>query len=369
VRIVYFCNNIGYAGGLDRIVIEKANYLSTKHTLYFITTGQENKEYFYDLSINIKHIDYSDYKGFNNIFFSKKKFQRIIANINPDIIIAVTGKESLVLPFFEKSIPKIKEMHFSREHRFIQARNKSFIRKIALRLLDKIEVWSYKKYDKVIPLTYEDEKKWPLDNLQVIYNFKTIESTEKALLKNKNVATVGRLDYQKGFDMLLKAWGIVCIHNRDWVLNIYGDGTLKDELIQLSNELMISNRVIFHGNVKNIKKEYLRSSIYVLSSRHEGLPLVLPEAMECGVPIVSFDCPSGPKDIISNNENGLLIENGNIYLLAKGIEALIYNTEKRIQMGQKASEKAQEFSKDIIMAEWEQLFDTLVLRKGRNDFN
>jgi glycosyltransferase involved in cell wall biosynthesis len=360
MTILYFCNAINKAGGLDRIVIEKANYLSKKHNVYILTTKQPEKEYFYPLDSNVKHIDYSEFEGSNSIWFSKKKFKKIINKINPDIIIAPTGKESMVLPFFDKHIPKIKEMHFSREHRIIQASEKGIFKKIVLKLLDRLEVWVYKKYDAVTPLTYEDAKKWPLDNLQVIYNFKTITSTEQALLKNKAVISVGRLDYQKGYDLLLKAWNIVCKQNNDWILDIYGDGVLKEELIKQAKDLNIANRVIFHGNVKDIKEKYLNSSIYVLSSRHEGLPLVLPEAMECGLPVVSFACPCGPKDIIENNVDGILVDNGNVEKLAQEILKLIYSKETREKIGNNARNKAKNFTKEKIMSKWEKLFNKLI---------
>jgi len=365
MKILYFCNAIDKAGGLDRIIIEKANYLSKDNEVFIVTTNQKNKKYFYSLSNNIKHIDFSDYRC-SNLLFSKKCFNKIIDEIKPDIIIVATAKESIFLPFFNHNIPKIKEIHFSKNHRRIQNKNSNFLKKIFIYIADYLEYFVAKMYDKLVVLTYEDAKNWNLNNTKVIYNFKTITSSKTSSLDNKNIIAVGRLDYQKGFDLLLKAWAIVKKNNKlDWKLNIYGEGKLETELKELAKKLNIDKSVIFHGNVKDIKSKYLNSSIYILSSRHEGLPLVLPEAMECGLPIVSFKTPCGPKDIITDNKHGYLVENYDISMLAKKILILINNSSLREQMGKEAKERAKDFDKDKIMQEWIELFkETIKSRKG-----
>ena len=116
MNIVYFCNFVATSGGLDRIVISKANYLSKKHNVYIVTTQQKEKKYFYDLDKRVKHIDFSEYGYNNSILFWKKIFKKIMGRIHPDVIITPTGKESFLLPFLDKHTPKIKEMHFSRHY-------------------------------------------------------------------------------------------------------------------------------------------------------------------------------------------------------------------------------------------------------------
>jgi len=356
MKIVYFCNFIGTSGGLDRIVIAKANYLSQKHDVFIVTTNQQEKKYFYPLDAKVKHIDFSEYGRVRPLWFEKQKFHKIMNDINPDIIISPTGKESLVLPFFDHSIPKIKEMHFSRYHRTLNMQNKNFLKKILIKMMDKIELKVFSKYDKLIPLTYEDQKQWDLNNTEVIYNFKSFESKHIASLDSKVVISVGRLEYQKGFDMLIQAWKKVCQHDDAWMLHIYGEGTLKEKLVELSKKLDIAHRIIFKGNVENINKAYLSSAIYAMSSRHEGMPLSLIEAMECGLPIVSFDCPCGPKEIINNTENGFLIKNMQSQSLAEKLLLLMHDSKIRMLMGIKAKDSAREFDKNKIMKKWEKLF-------------
>ncbi len=360
MNIVYFCNFIGTSGGLDRIVIAKANYLSEKHQVYIVTTNQKDKEYFYPLDLGVRHIDYSDYNGSNNIWFSKNKFRKIMEEIKPDIIIAPTGKESLVLPFFDRKTPKIKEMHFTRNYRKIHHAAANIFLKTIIGLVDRIERRVYGMYDKVIPLTHEDDEEWKLGNTEVIYNFKTFEENMLPDYGSKVVMSAGRLEHEKGFDMLLAAWSKVCKTNDDWFLHIYGEGMLEKELSELAKKLQIGERVIFKGNVENIAKEYLKSSIYVMSSRHEGMPLTLIEAMECSLPIVSFACPSGPREMIDSGKNGFLAENENYVDLANKLLILIESEERRKNMGKKSKSKSKEFDKKFIMKQWERLFEDLI---------
>lgn len=367
MRILYFCDLISIPGGLPRVIIEKANYLSKDNDVFILTTKQSDKVNFYTLSSNVIHLCYQEYSGTNNILFSKKKFNYIISIVKPDVIIAATGKESMLLPFFDRKKPKIKEMHFSHNYRSIHNVNAHILKRMAIKIINVIEPWVYSKYDAVVPLTYEDEKRWKLGNTTVIYNPSTMEVNKTASLGCRTVIAVGRLSHEKGFDLLLNAWEKVCNNNNDWMLNIFGDGPLKNKLIQLSNKLKISHRVSFEGNVKDIREKYLKSSIFVMSSRHEGLPLTLIEAMECGLPVVSFNCQSGPAEIIKNEVNGFLVPNEDVKELANKLLDLIKDKEKRVLFGNNSKKDTNKFNKQLIMKQWDELFKEVIknrLAKG-----
>ena len=219
--------------------------------------------------------------------------------------------------------------------------------------------------DKFVVLTHEDAAYWKgLSNLTVIPNPITIEQGIYSDCTSRQVIAVGRYTYQKGFDLLIPAWKIVNENHPDWTLNIYGGGD-KEDLQQMIDNLGLSSTLKLNDPVSQIREKYQQSSIFVLSSRFEGLPLVLMEAMSCRLPSVSFTCPCGPKDIIHDGEDGILCENGNIESLAAGICQLIEDEQLRKEMGKKAAQNIQKFAINRIMQQWDYLFQDLV-RKNRD---
>ena len=178
-------------------------------------------------------------------------------------------------------------------------------------------------------------------------------------LENKQVIAVGRYMPQKGFDRLIDAWKIVSQKHPDWVLKIYGDG-MRDKLQEQINRLNIKQSCVLEHSVSDIVEKYCESSIFTLSSRFEGFGMVIIEAMACGVPPVSFDCPCGPKDIIEDKKNGLLVPNGDVLTLADKICFLIENKDIRKTMGNEAKKSVQKFQIDRIASQWKNLFENIV---------
>ena len=159
--------------------------------------------------------------------------------------------------------------------------------------------------------------------------------------------------------MLISAWQIVAIKHKDWILNIYGDGSLRNELKKQINDLNVSSSCILNSATDNIMSKYLESSIYVMSSRTEAFGLVLIEAMSCGLPCVSFDCPFGPSEIIHNSIDGILVEPNNIIKLADSINFYIENEAMRLKAGVNARMNVERFNPDIIMRKWTDLFQSV----------
>lgn len=235
----------------------------------------------------------------------------------------------------------------------------NFIAELKFKIRKKLMHLGAKKYQAFVVLTNENLKEWNLNNLKVIPNPLSFYPETKSILKNKKVITVGNHGFQKGYDRLLKSWKDIANKNPDWKLEIYGKIDDEKQHIKLAESLGLSNSVSFFNPVKDIQSKYLDASIYAMSSRSEGFGMVLIEAMACGLPCVSFDCPSGPKDIITNNIDGFLVENGNTKLFSKKIDALINNIELREQMGQQARKKAKSYLPEIIVPMWDDLFKAL----------
>jgi glycosyltransferase involved in cell wall biosynthesis len=172
---------------------------------------------------------------------------------------------------------------------------------------------------------------------------------------------VGKQGYQKGYDLLLHSWKLVYQQHPDWHLEIYGTIAAEYKLQELAESLDITNAVHFFKPVQDIQTKYLDASIYAMSSRFEGFGMVLIEAMACGVPCVSFDCPHGPADIITHGEDGFLIENGNIKQMSDAIIHLIQDESLRIKMGTAAKQNVQRFLPENIIYQWDALFKSLMV--------
>ena len=236
--------------------------------------------------------------------------------------------------------------------------NPTVVRKVKAHLKTWKRIFHVRKYDKLVVISKADLKNWRryTSKAQLIYNPVTIECTHVADSKAKAVISVGRLDYQKGFDYLINVWSVVSRKHPDWHLDIYGDGPLRQQLQKLIDSQNLCTSVTLCGRTSAISEEYAEHSVYVMSSRAEGFPLVLLEAASCGLPLIAFDCPSGPSEIIEDGKNGFLITQvGDISRMAECICQLIESEKQRNVMGEKAKEIAQRFSVDNIIPQWREL--------------
>ncbi|WP_304265731.1 glycosyltransferase family 4 protein [Phocaeicola plebeius] len=371
MKIVYSINGTYNSGGMEKVLCHKANYFSEKlgYEVTIITTEQKGRPNFFNFSNKIKFIDlginydddnnknifirlYQSYKKRKIHFF---KLMQVLEIIKPDICISMFDRDFSFLYKIKDGSKKILEFHFCKKMKVIEQRN------IIMKVIQyfRINTWGniVKKYDKFVVLTEEDKNDWgKLKNITVIPNSISLTSNEQAKLQNKNILSIGRASYQKGFDLLLKAWAQSTKKHQDWQLTIVGGGN-KDYMMDLIKKLRIGNNVILKQPTTEISKEYLNASIYVMSSRYEGLPMVLIEALNYGLPIVSFACPCGPKDVIGDNIGGILVEKKyNIKELSCAINRVIENKEERLKMGDEAVKKAQFYSEKIIMKRWTELF-------------
>lgn len=182
---------------------------------------------------------------------------------------------------------------------------------------------------------------------------------------NKIISAAGRLTPQKGFDRLIPAFARVVDAVPDWQLRIYGDGRETKRLRRLINEHHLYNHVLLMGRTDQLDRELAKSSMYVLSSRFEGLPMVMIEAMSHSLPVVSFDCPTGPGDVLSHNIDGILVPPGDVEGLADAMQALVADVGTRRKMGTAARETATMYGPDAVTPQWEELFADLVrTRRG-----
>jgi glycosyltransferase involved in cell wall biosynthesis len=382
MKLVYLNQDIFNSAGMERMLTNKANYFAEKkgYEVYIITTDQNNRTPFFQLSDKIKIIDlginYFEYTD-NNIFkkvylFFKKnreyrmKLNSILTALSPDIVITLMFKNLDFLYKIKDGSMKIVELHFSKNGRkqLLGESKWSRFHSYIYNVRGKIETKLIAKYDYFIILTEEDKKLWgtSLKNIKVIPNYLPHYPSKKALLEQKYVLSVGRLDYQKGYDILIPIWKEVVKKCPDWKLHIYGNGPMKSLLVEMIKKEDLTTSVSIFPPTKDILQKYSSSSIYVMSSRFEGLPLVLIEAMAAGLPAVSFKCKCGPTDVICDGVDGYLIEEGDKITYAEKLIELMEDENKRKKMGYSAHLNMQRYSEQNIMNQWESLFSLKITK-------
>ena len=376
MKIVYCLNSIRYLGGIQRVTVVKANALAEieENEVYIIVTDNKNgviteplspKVHLIDLDINYYEDDYkSRWNVLKGIFIKrrehKKRLASVLNEIQPDIVISVGQSEKNMIPSIKGKWKTIREFHFVKDYRLRQA--KSFF--------DKMLAWGgnwydfhfkIKGYDQIVTLTYEDkETNWKgWKNVSVIPNPSTFHTDQISSLSEKKVISVGRLTPQKNYASLIRAFKNVTEKHSDWILEIYGDGPQEVELKSLITQLNLEKHVFLKGFSPNVKEVIINASIFALSSVFEGFGLVIVEAMACGLPIVSYACPCGPKDIISEGKDGFLVNINDEIALANKINLLIENEKLRKQMSNAVIIKSEQYSIENITSMWMHLFTNL----------
>ncbi|WP_036913041.1 glycosyltransferase family 4 protein [Prevotella sp. FD3004] len=376
-KIVYFVGGLLSPNGMGAILSQKINYLAehTNYDLYMILTEKAGAPWFYDINPKVKWVNFDInfdeldvmpiYKKVLFYWLKQRKFRQMFTDylmkVRPDITVSICRREINFINNIKDGSKKVAEIHFARP--FYRRFEKPFFPKLINEWISNLWAGSLikqlKRLDRFVVLTKEDSKNWPeLTNLVVIPNFVFSNTSLKSDLSSKRVVAVGRYSWQKGFDMLIDAWKIVSARHPDWHLDIYGSGD-NISYQKLADELCLSSSVTCHKSVDHVYEKYSESSIYVLSSRYEGFGLVLVEAMGTGLPVVSFACPCGPRDIIEDGVSGYLVEAGDVRKMAEKICYLIENRDVRESMGQAAIARAGMFSRDQVMHRWIELFESL----------
>lgn len=377
MKILYIYSSIASLAGMERILTDKMNYLADvlNHEVYLITYEQGDHPLSFPLSSLVKHIDIDvlfyakwRYRFFVRLWHYcrmrkrfKERFYALLRQIQPDIMVSTIYSLPLLDMIVNAPIQskRILETHITKR---VLSKAKEFFRFSLLywggKMYDFYVMRQIRKFDVVVTLTHQDELLWKRKAKTVVSipNVLTFYPSESSDLEAKKVISVGRLVSQKGYDLLIDVWKLVNEKYSDWELHIWGNGSDKEVLLQRITQANLEHSLFLHPATPDIYTQYLSHSIYVMSSRYEGFGLVLIEAMSCGLPCVSFDCPSGPSEIIGNNQDGYLVENGNVQDMAERICCLIENKEVRKQMGKVARKKALSYLKESVMPQWNNLF-------------
>jgi glycosyltransferase involved in cell wall biosynthesis len=383
---MYIVPGLVSKAGTERIFTDKMNCLVERgHDIHCITYQQENNPLAFPLNplVQRTNFDYCLLKlyRYNLLFrFIKRKdwLRKLIREINayvdrvqPDIVIATMylSVEVEIITRIKHVPIKIVEAHLPKERSGFMMHTSTTINKplqFIKWLVDSLTLYRYiRKCDAVVALTEQDMRSWQsiIKSFAIPNLLNAYPSVLPEQKKQKTIIVVGRFNYQKGFDLLIQAW--ISVHRKypDWHIHLYGEGEDEGLLRDYIRAYHLGTSFVIHPPTSDIMNKYMESDFYVMSSRFEGFGLVLIEAMACGIPCVSFDCPHGPSDIIKDGEDGVLVENGNVEQLAEKMCWMIEHEEERKEMGRKARENVKRYLPENIIPQWEHLFEKLVAEK------
>lgn len=377
IKMVYVTPALYMAGGVERVLTLKANYFA-EHFGYDITiilTEGQGKPLFYPLSDKIKVVNLNI--GFEELWTCsfvrkilvylkkqrqfKKALTKELMRIRPDITISLLRREINFINDVKDGSRKIGELHVNRaNYRNFEANDSNVIKNLFAKFWMRSLVSKLKKLDSFVVLTEEDKSAWPeLQNICVIPDPLSFVPTQSSSLTEKRVIAVGRYVYQKGFDLLLQAWAKIEKQFPDWELVIFGDGNRSPYEHQIIELDIDANRCHLNGPTTDIQQEYVNSSIFAFSSRFEGFGMVLVEAMACGLPVVSFACPCGPKDIVKHDEDGLLVESGNVVALSESLSRLMADDGLRRSLAIAGINNVKRFSMEQVALRWQAIFEKI----------
>ena len=377
MKLIYCIHSLYNPGGMERVLLNKVAWLR-KHTdweIVIVTTDQKQRPTFYPFPDGVRMVDlgvnYSDDNGksfFAKLYgFAKRRnihkrlFIKLLREEKPDVVDCFYPGECSFVPGLKDGSKKVMELHQSKlfHHQY----NRSGLMGLADKMRAKMDEKLVRKFDSFVVLTEEDAQMWgDIPNIKVIPNAAKFIADDYSDCEAKRVIAVGRLDYQKGFDRLIEAWDLVQKTNKysDWHLDIFGQGEWQEMLQRMIDERSISGTAHINAPTSQIGKEYVRSSMLVMSSHYEGFPMVMIEAMACGLPVVTFDYKCGPRDIIDHESNGLLVKDGDIEGLASALMRLMDDKKLRQEMGQNARLVVDRYSEERVMGKWQELYKKLI---------
>lgn len=367
--------DLSYPNGMSRVITQKVNYLAnhTSNEVYAILTENADKPFYFPLSPKVKYVNFDInfeilnslpiYKKIIPFIIKQRHYRKLFTNylmeLRPDITVSILRREINFINDIHDGSRKIGEIHFTRTN--YRLFKKKYLPKIVNKTITNI--WrgqmdkQIKRLYKCVILTNEDKENWKgFNNIEVIPNPISFFPIKHSDCKNKIVIAAGRYSPEKGYDRLIKAWKEVYRRHPDWTLNIYGAGE-REGCQNLAKQLCIENVINCNGPVKDIYAKYAESSIFVITSHHEGFGLVIAEAMATGIPPVAFAFHCGPREIISNGIDGIIVEDGNIMKFADAICYLIEHEDIRRNMGCKGIKSAERYREERIMERWIQLFN------------
>lgn len=354
-KICFLIGSLNNSGGTERATTLIANELCKQGFNISILNLVYSSNSFFKLDDGIEvHSLYGKKVSFKkNLLGTIWKIRQFVKKHEVNTLIVV---DSISCVFTVPALSRLEVNHICWEHFNFNNNNGTKLRDIGRKLASR-----YCNY--IVTLTNSDKELW-IKGLNVIRSeilpianptsYENIENTPS--LYYKNVLSIGRLTHVKGFDLLIEAWSGVCESNKDWTLQIVGDGEEEVNLKQQAKTLSIEDRIEFIPANQDIDKYYKTSSFYCLSSRFEGLPMVLLEAQAFGLPIVAFDCNTGPSEIITHNSNGYICNVNDTKKLKEALIKMINSNQQDFEnMCYSSKINSKNYTVDKVIEKWKNI--------------
>lgn len=358
MNLLLVVNNLS-GGGAEKVAVDLSNEFSKDHNVKVLTLSNKKDKYVLNPSISRVKLELNSKSnhlmvGLINNVKRIISLRKVILESKPDHVITFMNRTNIrvLISLIGTNIPVI-----ITEHNYPKSNKMSFIWELLRRIL-------YHRCKYLVSVSDGVSNCFnyiPQYKRKVIYNpieLNFDDSDDFKLDPNrKNITAIGRLVRIKGFDILIEAFSKIYLKYPEWDLNIIGDGPLKEKLQNQIDCCSLSKRVRLLG-YKNKPHTILKDSdLFVLSSRSEGLGNVILEAMQCNVPVLSTDCPVGPKEIIMNNYNGVLVESEDVVKLKEGLELMISDPDFRKKLTLNAIVTLDKFSNSVIFGNWNELIN------------
>ncbi|CAD0163183.1 glycosyltransferase family 4 protein [Streptococcus thermophilus] len=361
MRVCFISGVISRSGGTERVGTIIANHLANRgYDIRILSFWDRGKPYF-QVFDNIK-VDFlldpkTEGKLYRTNIYPIVKLHNYLKRNQIDIVIDI---DTALSYYTARAITNTKCKLVSWEH----------FNYWTMKLLNESKRYKAKELIKkkasaLVVLTDDDRdehiKQYDLPNsfVKTIHNPCMFENTSNYCFSNKTFLALGRLTQQKGFSMLLESWALVEKQLPDWNLIIAGSGELEESLLTQKNNLGLT-QVSFPGHIKDVGRLYRNASAYVLSSVYEGFPMVILEAQSYALPVIAYDCKTGPKDLVLDNVNGFLVANGDTEKLAQAMIEFAHDEERANNMSIEALKSLDRFNIEIIIDQWEALFKEIL---------
>ena len=370
MKITFVSPSLGCGGAERCLVLLTRGLLKQGHEVTVITVYGKHSDFFElpqgakRIALGIDKVSPTALKGLWNNLGRLRILRRAINSIQPDIVISHLHRTNVltILAVGRAPFPVLIVEH------------NDPVMNTSGRIWNTLRRRTYPKAQKLISVSQgvDSHFSWlPPSQRTVIPNPLELSESDRASPdvatvaepRRKWISAMGRLTAQKGFDLLLSAFASVASQHADWGLMIIGEGELRRELEDLSKKLGVSESVIFTGLLSNPFPTLRSSSLFVMASRFEGFPYAALEAMACGLPIIYTDCPSGPREIIREGIDGLLVPNGNVGALATAMDRLMSDENERQRLAERAAEVLQRFGTEKVIVQWEALCKSILEHK------